>query len=240
MPFSIEDFQDLRRLLEQHPEWRAEIRRLVLTEELLGLPALVRGLTERLDRLTERLDQLAQRVDQLAQRVDQLAAVMQQLASIQVRTEARLTSVEDRLGHALGAVAEIRYRFRGGAYFSRIARRVGAMDSGELADQLLDAVEAGVLREEERQGILLADLVFTAWRLDGSEDIYLLVEVSHGVGAEDVTRALHRARLLERTGRPVVPVVAGTSITDDAAETAAAAGVWQVLDGHAVPPGAGA
>jgi hypothetical protein len=46
MPFTVQDFPDLLRLLEQHPEWQAEMRRHVLTEELLELPALVRRLTE--------------------------------------------------------------------------------------------------------------------------------------------------------------------------------------------------
>jgi hypothetical protein len=31
----LQDFHDLVGILEQHPEWRAELRRLVLTEELL-------------------------------------------------------------------------------------------------------------------------------------------------------------------------------------------------------------
>jgi hypothetical protein len=44
--FSVQDFHDLVRLLEQRPEWRAELRRLVLTEELLALPAIVRELAE--------------------------------------------------------------------------------------------------------------------------------------------------------------------------------------------------
>ncbi|RMF83078.1 MAG: hypothetical protein D6736_22150 [Nitrospinota bacterium] len=38
MPFTVEDFRDLLRLLEQHPEWRSELRRWVLSEELLSLP----------------------------------------------------------------------------------------------------------------------------------------------------------------------------------------------------------
>jgi hypothetical protein len=37
--FSVQDFHDFVRLLEERPEWRVELRRLVLTEELLGLPA---------------------------------------------------------------------------------------------------------------------------------------------------------------------------------------------------------
>jgi hypothetical protein len=50
MPFSVEEFHDLVRILEERPEWRREIRRLVLTDELLSLPEQVvslRAATER-------------------------------------------------------------------------------------------------------------------------------------------------------------------------------------------------
>ncbi len=40
MTFGIDDFQALVRLLEQRPEWRAELRRLVLIEEQLAPAAL--------------------------------------------------------------------------------------------------------------------------------------------------------------------------------------------------------
>jgi hypothetical protein len=46
MTFAAEDFHDLIRLLEQHPEWRAELRRLVLTDEVLALPAIVARLAQ--------------------------------------------------------------------------------------------------------------------------------------------------------------------------------------------------
>lgn len=42
MAFTVEEFRDLLRILEERPEWRAELRRLVLTDELLTLPELVR------------------------------------------------------------------------------------------------------------------------------------------------------------------------------------------------------
>jgi len=31
MPFTVEEFRDLVRILEEKPEWRAELRRLILT-----------------------------------------------------------------------------------------------------------------------------------------------------------------------------------------------------------------
>jgi hypothetical protein len=55
MPFSVEEFRDLIRLLEERPEWRADLRRLVLTDELLGLPSIVREPTEAQRRSEERL-----------------------------------------------------------------------------------------------------------------------------------------------------------------------------------------
>lgn len=42
MAFTLRDFRDLLGLVEQHPEWRAELRRMSLSEELLNLPELVR------------------------------------------------------------------------------------------------------------------------------------------------------------------------------------------------------
>ena len=47
MGFTVGDFQDLVRLLEERPEWRAELRRFVLSDDLLELPAVVRQLAER-------------------------------------------------------------------------------------------------------------------------------------------------------------------------------------------------
>jgi hypothetical protein len=41
VPFNVNDRRDLVSLIEDRPEWRAELRRLVLTDELLALPAVV-------------------------------------------------------------------------------------------------------------------------------------------------------------------------------------------------------
>jgi len=38
MPFTVDDFHDFIRLIETRPEWRTELRRLVLTNELLAVP----------------------------------------------------------------------------------------------------------------------------------------------------------------------------------------------------------
>ena len=104
MTFGLEDFQDLIRLLGEHPEWRAELRRHVLTEELLQLPDLVRQLADAQVRTEHHLERLASRVDDLAdgqarteQRLEQLAVRVAELAQAQARTEQRLEQLTVRV-----------------------------------------------------------------------------------------------------------------------------------------------
>ena len=70
MAYTVSEFRDLIQLLERHPIWRAELRRWVLTKELLALPQTVGELVD-LQRQTEaRMGQLAGRMDELAQQAD--------------------------------------------------------------------------------------------------------------------------------------------------------------------------
>lgn len=69
MAFSVEDFQDLLRLLEEHPQWQADLRRRLLTDELLELPALVRQLAAAQVHTEQRLAELAEKISALTDTV---------------------------------------------------------------------------------------------------------------------------------------------------------------------------
>ncbi|MGB9757562.1 MAG: hypothetical protein ACPLZE_03715, partial [Candidatus Bipolaricaulaceae bacterium] len=86
MAFTVRDFQDLVRLLREHPEWREELRALLLSAELLSLPELVRGLGEKLDRLSAAQLKAEERLA----RLEELVA---ELAQAQARTEERLAEL---------------------------------------------------------------------------------------------------------------------------------------------------
>jgi len=122
MPFTISDFHDLVVLLEEHPQWRAELRRLVLTEDILALPRIVQELAEAQKRTEAQVRELFVSVRELAEAqkrteaqvrelfvsVRELAAAQQrteaqvrELAAAQQRTEARLTRLENRIGVSL-------------------------------------------------------------------------------------------------------------------------------------------
>ena len=235
MAFTVQEFHDLVTLLTQHPEWRAELRRLVLTEELLALPQIVHDLAEAQQRTEQQIAQLVE----AQQRTEQQIA---QLVEAQQRTERQIVRLQDDVGELKGIVLEQRYRNRAFAYFARLVRRMHTVTDDELVALLEEAVARGVLSEDGMDEIGRADVVVRGQRRESQspDEVYLVVEVSWGVGPGDVERAVRRAALLSQTGLHTMPVVAGERITDEAAELARAMRAWQVLDGRVTAPNDGA
>ena len=73
MAFTVEDFEDLQRLLAEHPEWRAQLRPLILGDEFMELPAGLRGTNDRLERIEASLEELASQVRELVEATGLLA-----------------------------------------------------------------------------------------------------------------------------------------------------------------------
>ncbi|MCS6848062.1 MAG: hypothetical protein RMN52_10140 [Anaerolineae bacterium] len=292
MSFTVNDLQDLTRLLATHPEWLGEVRRLVLTEELLKLPEIVRELAEaqrrteeqlaqlatrvnelteaqrraeeRLSRLEERVSQLEDRMNQLEERLNQLAARVDELAEAQRRTEERLNQLaarvdelaeaqrqtEERLeqltarvdqltqtvqllvnqmAEVRGDLLEIKFREHAPAYFGRWLRRVRVVPITDVEDKLEAA-----LTDQEVDDLLALDLLVRGRpRLAGpeAEEIWLAVEVSSVVDANDVRRAERRAALLRRAGLRAVPVAVGARVNPKAKTLAESQHVALMQDG---------
>jgi len=130
MAFTVAEFRDLVRILEEQPQWRAELRRVLLTDELLELPQVVgemaetqramgqqqrslteqvQHLTERVDTLTEQVQHLTERMDALTERVDTLTEQVQHLTErVDTLTEQvqHLTERVDMLTEQMGALTE--------------------------------------------------------------------------------------------------------------------------------------
>lgn len=88
MAFTVMDFHDLVRLLYEHDDWRAEIRRVVLTDDILQLPTLVRQLAEEQRALAD-----AQRRSE--ERLERVEAAIERLAEAQRRTEERVQELSE-------------------------------------------------------------------------------------------------------------------------------------------------
>jgi len=70
-------------LLRRDPAFREELRRQLLTEDLLGLPALVRELVEAQRRTEQRVEQLGEHVLPQGEQVERLAEAVRTLVSWQ-------------------------------------------------------------------------------------------------------------------------------------------------------------
>jgi len=245
MAFEARDFHELVQALEQHPEWRAELRRLLLSEELLNLPETVRELAEaqrhtdehierlviwmqelaqRVDELAQRLDQLTQRVDQLAQRVDELAQMIKQMT-------AQMQKMLNDVGKLKEYYLEQKYFTRAAAYFRKLLLRIRPVPHSDFGDMLADAHDKGILTEKEVDDLIQTDVVAKGKRREDGQEVYLIVEVSWGIGIDDLNRAYRRAQTFAKTGVNAMPVVAGEWLSPDAQEPARVMGVTVVLDG---------
>ena len=289
MPFTVDDFHDFIRLIETRPEWRTELRRLVLTNELLAVPEQLAelrtrseqqfiALTEAQQRTETRLTALAEaqqrtetQVATLTRQLTALAEAQQRtetrltaLTEAQQRTEARLTALAeaqqrtemqvatltvqvtaltrtvqtlvDDVGELKGQNLEAAYRSKGPAYFSRLLRRPHVLTPDELTALIEDARDSGALSEVDARQLYDTDLVVRGRRLEDGTEVFLVVEVSWGVGPYDVERAAERAVLLSHTGLTALAVVAGKRILPEAATLARQTQVWQITDGQAIPP----
>ena len=239
MAFNVEDFHDLMRLLEEHPEWRAELRRQVLSDELLDLPAAIQRLTDAQERTEQRLGALTEAQERTDQRLGLLEERMAALLQVQQGAEQSLAALAgdvrmlvDRVAEHEGTLLEIRYERHGPSYFDELAHRLRVIESYRLADLLDEGVEAGTISPNDRREALRADLVLRGRRRDDGADAYFVVEVSSGVREDDVARAQRRSRIMAKLGLPAVALVAGNRISLSAERMAKDMDVWVVLDGR--------
>jgi len=145
MTFTVHDFHDLVVLLEQHPEWQAELRRLILTKDILELPQIVQKisitiqeLAEAQKRTEESLNKLTTRVDGLTARVDKLSERVDELAEAQKRTEEslnKLTARVDKLSERVDELAEAQKRTE--ESLNKLTTRVDKLS--ERVDELAEA-----------------------------------------------------------------------------------------------------
>ncbi len=247
MSFTVNDFSDLTRLLAERPEWRAELRRLVLTDDILELPAIVRELAEAQRRTEQRVEELAEAQRRTEERLDALTKRVEELAEAQRRTEETLREVikrldafaawqsraDDDFAMLIGEMLERRYRDRAHGYFSRVLRKI-RIPSWEEVEKLAEPLTAaGALTEEELRDLLLADVIVRGQLKQGTSDqtVWLVVEVSRVVDREDVERAWRRAELLHKCGVIAVSGVAGDALTKGAEAWLSDRPTFALLDG---------
>ena len=190
MTSPINDFQDILDAMERDPALRDALRRHILTEELLQVPARL-------------------------ERIEGDIAILKESSS---RMEGDITILKEDVSRIGGDVSRLRgtdYESHVATYVHRFLRRGSGINARVFSTQPDRSALTGILDEAEARGFIearetdeldRADLVLTA---DGPTD-YLLAEVSITIRQDDVDRATERARLLAKaTTRTVTPLAIG-------------------------------
>lgn len=227
------------RRLREDPEFREEVRRIILTDELLALPARVESLRaemhEEFRRVWKAIEALIEQVTALAQQVAALAEAQKRTEARLDRVEAQLDRVEVQLGRVDGRTLEAEWREKAPAILGPWLRRVRVWSRADLWDFLRDAADRRLLSLEEAREVAQADIVAEGREEEGLAR-RVVVEVSVTVSQEDVQRARRRADILSRLGVPTVAVAAGEKAPEDVWEEARRLGVWVIENGRRVVP----
>jgi polyhydroxyalkanoate synthesis regulator phasin len=184
--------------LKEDPEFAAEARALLLSEDLLNLPPKFDRLEKKVDRLEEDFSKLKDDVGKLTNRVDRL--------------EKKVDKLEKDVAYLKGSDRERWYRDRAHAVFGRIILK-GKPFEEKAAEILWEACKKGQISKEERDEVLSADLLWSGER--EGEFVVLVVEVSFTISQDDVERAKKRAEILRKLGILAIPVVGGVEIGKD-------------------------
>ena len=203
---TINNIEDLIRVLDENPQWAEALRARLLTRELLELPQVV---AERTARIEERMEELAGRMEELAGRMEELARSHAQLAEAMARMESRQDRMQDDLGWLKGRIIYDIVRDDAGI----IAHEMGFVLEQTLVRADLMELTRGQNVSDLSRGALQsfhrADLMMRVADAEGGQR-YIAVEASFTVNGRDSRRALRNAELMTRfTGQPAMAAVAG-------------------------------
>ena len=217
---AINTIEDLTRILRERPEWRDEIRKLVLTDELLTLPQrfseYAASTDRRLDELTQIVQELARGQQELTQRLQELTQRFEQYAEI---TNRRVSNLEGRVGNLEGSHYEAkvvrllptRIRHEKVANLNNPQVVYPVNGNAPALDSLIQiALNNGAISHEQMIDLTDADAIIAA-----DDNRYAVVESSITLAERDINRAIARAALMSIiAGSETVPVVASANIAD--------------------------
>lgn len=199
--WKILTFADILRALKAHPDWLEEIRKVILTTELLELPRKFDQLAREFEDLKVKIDKIEKDTEHLKQDV----AVLKQDVAVLKKD---MAYVKGELGRFRGKEFERTIRERYYAYFGGILRKAKLIPFEEILHLIDEAEEKGLITEIERASILRLDLLVEGQIKSTKKDVILAVEVSYTLQKDGIERALERADKLHQILKTeIIPTV---------------------------------
>jgi hypothetical protein len=229
---SISTTADLLRLLREDPDFRDQVRSLLLTQELIELP-------ERFARFESFVIQRFESLESSMER--QFTEVRGDIAEIRsdvAKNTSDITEMRGDIGRLQGAEYErkvsrvftsyastaFRRRHNRSLRRNRLLLSAGQSPTADF-EEILDSAEVREeISEEELEELRQADAVMVGQ--DQGEAVYFVGEFSVTVNNHDIDRAIGRAGILRKvTGSDAWPMVIGDTIPDSQRARAEAEGI---------------
>ena len=169
--------------MREHPDWRDEVRRLLLTDELIELPQRFAEYAEATDKSLE-------------------ALVAQAQAS-----NRRLDAIEHDIGELKGIALQLRLQHVGVGRVSQLfkLRRTHALrmaetdrNSADFNEALLDAENNGVITEDDYDRLLLTDMIVRGRIRGTSTVVYMAIEATYRIHRGDIAKVNHSVAALKK------------------------------------------
>lgn len=207
MAFTVEDVQDLYRLLAEHPEWRAQLRPLILGDEFLQVPDRLRQIEDELDEIRTILAGLSASVARISDGIERMVD--------------RQNRMEGRMGNIEGDLLEAKYERNMREWFADYLWPIERIFREDLA-----LLRNGKLSADEIKTVRGTDVILRG-RSTGEPDteMLLVVEISQTINVDDVERARSRAQILEKAGYRSRAAVGGYRVAPGVEDRARELGV---------------
>ena len=219
----------LFRALQEDPELLAEVRRLVLTEELLAMPGQLAEVIERQDRVETQLVEVIRVQNALLETQNKLLEGQDEMRGDIKALHVMYRRQHDDLGRFRGkyaADAARKHTFDMARIFARLRgynrvislKRLSEDERNELLGENYDAVEALGFHDTAWDTFRVADVMVEVTEMRGSKPaFYVTAEASFTGDREDTRRAAEHAKMLRRaTGQDAYAVVAAVRIAPSA------------------------
>lgn len=223
---AINTIEDLARILREEPTWAEALRALLLSEDVLNLPA-------RFDRFVEEQREfnavVVQFIEEQQETNKELREANKEQREANRLTNMRLNNMEGRLGNLDGGEYERRGRARAlarsltafgfvGAYF---ALHQGGHTDPRFTSSLSQAIKRGDITPQRAGDLLESDIVISA---EGNR--HAVFEVSITADYDDIHRARARAEIMAQiVGGEVIPAIITANLSSPQREQAEAENV---------------
>ena len=228
---TINNIEDLMRILREKPEWAEAVRNVLLTKALLELPDTMAQFTkataESFRLVNARLTRMEGDIGQLKEGQAGLRTDVNLLKEGQAKLQADMTIVKTTQARMAGDLS----RLTGQDYESQAARRaplmlIGLLGAGnaetiattrkpeQLEAIALNATGEGSITLEKAIELQSADLVIRTESPPGTT-VNILAEISITIQQRDLNRALARAATLEMATKVrTLPFLIGTQVEE--------------------------